>query len=387
MILGTYYALDGKPQTIKIPENGKELPFSRYFPAKFMYDQIIDLFVPKDPNYHLYVEEFNLQLEIWNKDEFGETWDRMIFLSVEIQKIQEEHQRNYSELEFFSKVVEFVAFMLGMKPNQLAGFKKGTFKDNIKNLVPIKDQMKWDAIDDSLYMIYGYLGNMLSGINPMTTTEQFEFDYSPEPNNKKIPVKRFYVPKIFGEVDLWSNEPLPDMPTWMGTELCQVELMLSNYMKSITPKGNKIGDINLEGMSEDQQMDYFEHYYSYHLRVLSCLVNEVGKVDDSWMQGQKAIDVMLDRRVQYFSKIDSQTAIDCFFFGLNISKILEETLISNIGGNPHSPHEMVLKIVSIYKNLKPQINEHSPESDTDQSMNQLLDSTYSKIQDSLRYKQ
>jgi hypothetical protein len=387
MILGTYYALDGKPQTIKIPENGKELPFSRYFPAKFMYDQIIDLFVPKDPNYHLYVEEFNLQLEIWNKDEFGETWDRMIFLSVEIQKIQEEHQRNYSELEFFSKVVEFVAFMLGMKPNQLAGFKKGTFKDNIKNLVPIKDQMKWDAIDDSLYMIYGYLGNMLSGINPMTTTEQFEFDYSPEPDNKKIPVKRFYVPKIFGEVDLWNNEPLPDMPTWMGTELCQVELMMSNYMKSITPKGKKVGEIDLENMSEDQQMDYFEHYYSYHLRIMSCLVNEVGKVDTAWMQGQKAIDVMLDRRVQYFAKIDSQTAIDCFFFGLNISKILEPMLISNIGGNPHSLLEMVQKIASIYKKSRPQIKEHSPESDTDLSMNQLLDLTYSKIQDSLHSKQ
>ena len=105
MISATITTFNGKKVNIRIPESGKEIPLKRYFYAKYVFDQINELFGDEKP---------------------------------------------LNEFSFLKLVVEFLGQVLDIEPNVIMGFNKGSFKDNFEMLLPVKDNMDWESIDMTL---------------------------------------------------------------------------------------------------------------------------------------------------------------------------------------------------------------------------------------------
>lgn len=293
MISATLTTLTGKKINLRIPENGNEIPLNRYFYAKYIFDQINDLFGEDKP---------------------------------------------LNEFTFLKLVVEFVGQILNVDNNDLMGFNKGTFKDNFDSLLPVKDNLDWNSIDVTLYRLYTHLGDVFSKIQPTDSKEEYEFEYKGE--NDEV-AQTFVIPKIFNNVNLWSGEAAPNMPVWVGVELCELERYLSMYMEKTIPLGENKKPISVHEMTEEQQNIYFAAYFKHHLGILSCMVNKKGEPNTAFMFGQNAIDELIERRIEYFKNISVQTAIDCFFFGLNFGGYYKQQTLLSISGIVHNLQEHI----------------------------------------------
>lgn len=275
MISATITTFNGKKVNIRIPESGKEIPLKRYFYAKYVFDQINELFGDEKP---------------------------------------------LNEFSFLKLVVEFLGQVLDIEPNVIMGFNKGSFKDNFEMLLPVKDNMDWESIDMTLYRLYGHVGSVFASIAPKEVDGDFEFEYKGE---------IFVIPKIFGEYDIWSGEPMPDMPTWMGVELCELEKKLNEYSEKIAPRGEDKLPLPLHMMTDDQQNLYFNTYFRHHVEILACLIHRKDSPNLAWMNGQYAIDLHIKTMTDYLSDIDCLTALQGFFFGILRSDQLEKMWLSN----------------------------------------------------------
>ena len=271
MISATITTFNGKKVNIRIPESGKEIPLKRYFYAKYVFDQINELFGDEKP---------------------------------------------LNEFSFLKLVVEFLGQVLDIEPNVIMGFNKGSFKDNFEMLLPVKDNMDWESIDMTLYRLYGHVGSVFASIAPKEVDGDFEFEYKGE---------TFVIPKIFGEYDIWSGEPMPDMPTWMGVELCELEKKLNEYSEKIAPRNELKQVIPLHEMSDDDMMRYFNTYFRHHVEIISCMVHKKGCKNLAWMNGQHAIDKHIEKMTDYFSDISTEYVVQIFFFGvISIPKLLQQ---------------------------------------------------------------
>lgn len=279
MISATITTFNGKKVNIRIPESGKEIPLKRYFYAKYVFDQINELFGDEKP---------------------------------------------LNEFSFLKLVVEFLGQVLDIEPNVIMGFNKGSFKDNFEMLLPVKDNMDWESIDMTLYRLYGHVGSVFASIAPKEVDGDFEFEYKGE---------TFVIPKIFGEYDIWSGEPMPDMPTWMGVELCELEKKLNEYSEKIAPRNELNQVIPLHEMSDTEQDIYFNTYFRHHVQILACMVSKKGVTNMAWMNGQVAIDAHIEYMTDYLSNIDTENAIQCFFFGLNFLKMYERQIVLDTFSN------------------------------------------------------
>lgn len=268
----------GKTVNLRVPEDGTELPLNRYFYAKYLHDKIKEYFVSE----------------------------------------------NFDQFKLLGFVIEYISQVCAIEKNDLAGFRTGSFRDNFQKLEKLKDKLNWENIEGTLYELYVVIAFNFENIVPNYDLDSYEFKYRGE---------LFEIPKVLGDVDLWSNEPMPDMPTWMGIKCCELQRQLSNYIERITPKEGKI---SLDEMTEEEQDEYFNKHYNCHLSLLSTMVNKKGHVDMRWMQGQEAIDKMIEQRMVYFKDIDTQTALNCFFFGLNITRLYAHQTLTVIGGTLQS---------------------------------------------------
>ena len=122
---------------------------------------------------------------------------------------------------------------------------------------------------------------------------------------------------------------MPDMPTWMGVELCELEKKLNEYSEKIAPRGEDKLPLPLHMMTDDQQNLYFNTYFRHHVEILACLIHRKDSPNLAWMNGQTAIDNHIRVVTDYLSDIDTESSIQAFFFGLGLTQILQRQAITS----------------------------------------------------------
>lgn len=268
MLSVTLKTLNGKEVQLNVPQNASEIPLNRFVRAKLAYLDIDAIFGEKL---------------------FG------------------------TEYRFLQKVIEFISFTLNVPANDLMGFRTGSVKDNAETLAfGITQTQTWEKADKSIYALYSHLVKVFREAGPKEHEGDLEFTYKGE---------EFFIPKFINTMIQAINIVPIDMQAWQGIELAEVQRQVSNYADKLVPV-DEYGNYQAEGGMTDEEYDkYADVQFRGFLNVLAILARKRSdNVADVIMQGQHHVDEYIATRSRYFQDIDTQTAVDCFFFGLNIGQ-------------------------------------------------------------------
>lgn len=276
---GQLTTMNGKVVTFNVPETGRDIELKRFLPARVVFDEIQGLFNPERGTLY--------------------------------------------EVDFLRKVIEFLGHILDIPPNDLFGFPKGKFSENMTSLHIVSHNLPWQKIDTSIYRLYQHIGGLLAAIKPENISGDYEFEYKGE---------KWIVPDWLIKFDIYEGDSA-DLPAWQAVEALEVQRLTAEMLQKTIPRDEYGNEIPQNRMTDDEKQSYVDTMYTQYLKLLAVLARPEGSKQLAYSLGQDAVDKMIEKRVEHFRDIDVQTAYECFFFGLDISSIAETAyhlLISGI---------------------------------------------------------